>query len=910
MRFKPLLLLLIIVSGIQATPQIARAENIYDPLPPLNWDEMKGCELVVAARFEIHETGISLRDDPDVKSGLTHDHQQTLTLHVDRVLKGKGIKAGDSVKAELRHWYSIETYPVDDFTRIPAKSDGIPRLCYKYQPSNPGGLVPLKIVPNIYEDAVYFFPHADTPTLERNGQVQPREMEKGWMLALHGYTPSLPFRLAQNASQKVHQDALEELDALRDPATLDVLFDWLSASPQESSRNFAFVAESALKAIGDHNGDVYNRALKRLSTIPRNWIPYSSMTSAERQRYYQEQARGEGQGAQDLAYFKYADIMAEVDGDRAAHDFNRMISHGPPALTATAGEALGFTYSEYALSVAFRLLKNSRTASIGAWALENLLRPEYSSERSPRSRTKQTTRLLALAQPHLADALHLSVFDASRTAAARDYKASDELRQMRLARESLEALLPQTNPPLVNLSHAEQVLLHPHIDPKKLITSSFQSDWTPVEKEGVATLVAIDNEHDPRFIPLLVTLMKNASPWLKRQGGYDAVFHYPRMFPHAFKSELDKQGLTASVLETSLREGFPDSPGSLLNRPNAVWSLDKYDNSDFGVRSLDDGYSLEAQRYKSSPVLLRALTDFVAYTLDQSYITADLDSLHLLVLADPIAAWPLIDRALAKTNLGDYATRGRYLALGVAAGHNELLDELLSAYPVSDYDPSNHKAMRGDWPGPKVLLWANNPRAFERYLQIVDVGLNDTPSDIPNSFRRYPLYARPNSMIQALFAQHPREFFDRVLRLLRSSVPSRRVEGDMLLESALYWDADFDPNALTRERTAQLKTIAPLIERLASLPEEPMRVALLQHFGVNLPKDSQKRQTTLRQLLSNSNPTVARNALRLLELQTGDYYVDFLWYCPASQRERLWNAMVADHALAEKDIPTPLRVGL
>ncbi|RYG63111.1 hypothetical protein EON80_21845 [bacterium] len=498
-------------------------------------------------------------------------------------------------------------------------------------------------------------------------------------------------------------------------------------------------------------------------------------------------------------------------------------------------------------------------------------------------------------------------------------------------REILGGFLPREVPEPVSLTYAEQTLLQPAIDPTKLISSPFETDWTPAEKEGVALLGAIKNERDPRFIPLLVKLMHGGSRWLKSQEGYGAISHYWQMFPHAFKSELDKQGLTAPALAKALEQGFPGSPNRLLDRPNAVWSLTRDGNLGLPRNSLDDDHTLLAKRYASSPELRRVLTDYCKMTFALEYRSPDINALHMLWLADPAAARPLIERVrvqqeakLAAERAEELANPGkpasqwpfaasqsrfRFLALAVTAGHTEFVDELLSNFPISPREPRNNQNPYPQWHDVQVLLWPNNPRVLERYLQITDAELANSFSDLP-AFTPFGLpmnYEAPSPMVQALFIHHPREFADRTLRLLRSSLPALRSAGKSLLENVFYWNMGYEPRALTRERTLELKTVTTLLQRFSGMSEEPMRLTLLKHLGINVPANSTQSLTVLRQLISDPNPAIARNALRLLELRTGDYYVDYLWNFPSAGQERLWNDLITDHKLVLQDMPTPIR---
>jgi len=897
--FKRFLFFALVASYVGVVPHGALAANIWDPQPPMNWEEMGRCELVVAAHYESHKTEDALRTDADTKSGLTHDKQQTMVLHVDRVLKGGGVKEGASLRVELRHWYSIELTP-PDFFRSEAKPDGIPRLCYKWQPNNPGGLVPCQIVPDVREDALYFFPKESAPALERQEQVQLPSLEGGWRRALGGQTPNLPFLLVQSVSPQRQREALELLDASRDPATLDLLFEW-SATPQKLG-SFSFVAQQTLMAVGDQNGDVYNRAFKRLSLLPKDWPPYATMTRSQKMQWeLDEQKRSQG-----AAFSRYAQIMAEVDGERAARDFDLMIAHGSPALAEVAGEWLGFTYSEHALNLSFQLLKHPETASMGATALRNLLRPADSSARSPHERERQTAHLRVLAMPRLSRALHLKVFDASRTEAAMADNAPDSLEWMRLNREALEATLAENQAPTpVDLIHARQVLLHP--DDKTFDFGSYGRGGHFIQGEGIQLIEAIDHAADPRFIPLLVEMMRAVSPGLQKGEVQGTLQHYVLLYPFAFKREMGRQGLTREFYNASplKGQGFDARLMAMLGNPLFVWSLEWPDSSRFGARALSSSV-FWIQRYAASPALLHDVAESIRTDLAGNNVESAMESLRFLLLADPTAAHPLLDRALQMRGNRSRHERAPLLALGVANGHGELLGELMHLVTVADqqqrasasppFDGTELGSFNEADADPRVLLWVRQPQATALYLKVLDERLTDLDNEEPFYDRRHRLSPAPAELLQALFAEHPREFFERTSRAMGSPSLAQRQVAEQVLNNTLGWDLDLEAQTLARARTLKLKTIQPLMARLGTLDEPQLRELLLEQLGFSVPSSPAARQNALLHLASDLDPAVAFNARRLLELMLGDDSVEGLVGLSPSQKEIAFKALLHDRA--------------
>ena len=257
----------------------ASGELWLDPAPPLTWADTLACPLVVVAQYESHEDDL-------------------LVLNVMEVLRGKHDPAQPLV-VRLEHLYSIETRPVGWEADPKKGDDGTPRLCYKQQLHNPGSLVPMALRSDARQPAIYFFRDAERPALKVRGQVHSPHFVKGWEQALSGKPMDLLFRLTQPVSSELSREALEELGKSRDPACLDQLFEWIVTPPPEGTVA-AFAPVTWLARLGDHQGDIYGRALAPLaSSAP---------------------------GKNEYRFWALGSLAAKADKDRAGNDLPPLLS--------------------------------------------------------------------------------------------------------------------------------------------------------------------------------------------------------------------------------------------------------------------------------------------------------------------------------------------------------------------------------------------------------------------------------------------------------------------------------------------------------------------------------------------------------------------------------------------------------
>lgn len=455
----------------------AMAIPALDLKPPMSWDDKLACELVIVGRYESHTNGV-------------------LALRVLRVLRGDGVKSNELVSVGLENRYSVETGSVGLEAMMPnAKSDGIPKLCYKTQVSIPGPLEPAKIIPDVREPAVYFFSKASASTLEREQQVQLATQTENWQQALDGKATPLIFRLAQPAWDRIQRDALEELFESRDRTTIHQLYDWASRSSLSME---PYSAAEILAAIGDKNGDVYDRGLELL-THP-------------------------GQGVKKDDYVNLADILAHVTPDRAVDDFRRILAGDSTELQEAARSCLGFARTEKGLDLAFELLRETRSGH--PEALSKLFSPATFPR--PEISPSELARLKELARPRLVKAIEEALL-------TREQKKD--------LREQFEDMLDKP-PTTAELAAAEDQLLHPAAHP-----SARGADGEEADK----ALAVIVSASDPRSIPTLVKVLRT------HDGNWpgSAMVHFANISPHAMWRELVKQRVEARFgKETRIDEHY------------------------------------------------------------------------------------------------------------------------------------------------------------------------------------------------------------------------------------------------------------------------------------------------------------------------------------------------------------------
>lgn len=628
---------------LMQAPAPARGAIHIDPKEPFTWKDLLDCELVVVARYKSHK-----KSKLELKQSI---EKCTLELEVVRVLRGQSCKAGDSITVALEHWYSIETERISykgwDLEELNGskekKPDGFPQLCYKQQFENPGPVRPYKIVPDVCEPEVYFFPAARAPALERHGQVQPRWSADGWQQALDNKPIDVLFRLRQDISASIARAALDELYATRDPAVLDQLFAWLRQPPQVSYESpHPYKATEVLILLGDKKGDVYNRALKML--VEDKDV---GKTRSKNEQLF-ESAAALHQGTNAYWRADLARIMARAAGARAYRDFSSWIDKGPAGLRPLAVRSLGYLRNEKALDRALELLKDPALAEDAVVALSSL----FFDSRSDKPRSCRAGRLHERALPRL-------------EAALRAPDIADEVK------DQLRKFVGAAEPTLtLDLQRARAVLL----DPKELCYNQFAGG------EGSEIYWTSRIALDPRFIPLLIQVYREipAAKTAKSAQFYESLYRYARVFPNELRRHLAKEGLEK---ELSDYRGYSNDDtirlGALLWSPCTLEQL-----REMAWRRGGRAWLATKQ---VPPKLIQELKETLKSSLSEpdGRFISDLELLLRIDLAEGMI--PLRD-ALAHRGRSKPEDRARLLALALRYGWHDLRGEFLRDVALSSRD--------------------------------------------------------------------------------------------------------------------------------------------------------------------------------------------------------------------------------
>jgi hypothetical protein len=316
------------------------------PDPSMTWDKMLAAELVVVARYEKHAG-------------------KSLSLRVDRVLKGKNVKPGGVIAVALAGKYSMQ----DKLSPLGGGDDKAagPWLCCAMQVWNPGGDEAVSVLPDVRQPAVYFLPSETAPELAMIGQVQLAVLADGWGQAVQGKPMDLLFRLVQQVNTRLHDEAMEELARTRDPKTLTSLIDWAISPPDTSPffRGYMFMPTAMiLTAVGDHEGDVYGPLWKWL-TDPQ------------------------GHRGGSVAYELLPQILGEIDPDRAFRDFSGSKNFW----------WLGNVRTEQSLRFLLDLLLKQKDAKVAVIPALGRMIPQYETSDSRSQRNRDA--LSAIARPVL-----------------------------------------------------------------------------------------------------------------------------------------------------------------------------------------------------------------------------------------------------------------------------------------------------------------------------------------------------------------------------------------------------------------------------------------------------------------------------------------------------------------------------
>lgn len=573
----------------------ARAETIVDPQPPLRWAELLNCELVVAAKYKVHQPG-------------------KVALEVVRVLHGKGVKAGDVLTVRLEHWYSVETGLVGfNVFRSDRKPDGVARLCYKAQVMDPGEPVPMPIVKDFRQPAVYFLPKAADPALIRRGQVQLPLLADGWQQALDRRPMDLLFRLVQTVNPALARDALEELYARRDPRALDQLFAWIMNPPPTGELEQFVEVGGLLQRLGDRKGDVYDRARKLFVA--------------------------EAQGTNPYARFALGRILAVTDRARAARDFAQFLERKSTSLRETTVYCIGHLDTEPGLDLAFRSLNKPPLTEAAVSALRTLLM-DRSYDR--RGRVAEWACLRELARPRLRSAV-----------ASADLPAAVKLQ----LRQIFPDLLDECQP--LDLTRAEKLLLDPN-------DRSYQG---MADGEAHRVYEAALRTFDARLVPLLARVLHEVPPARGPQAYRfrETLLHYAGICPNALKVEMARRDIDLK----RYRDVSHELTSRLLIRLRTPRSADH-----LAELARQRGGDAWLRRKLVPDETLQMLSQRIEQGLETQADSLPWD-IDLLLRIDRAEGRQVLDRALPRREHFAPNYRADLLALAVRDGRAEYLDELL-----------------------------------------------------------------------------------------------------------------------------------------------------------------------------------------------------------------------------------------
>jgi hypothetical protein len=291
-----------------------------EPAPP--WKDLLESELVVVGQYKSHKNG-------------------TLSLQVVDVLRGKGYKAGDvlPVKLSQRIGFKFQILEnvkgnVQHVDRFLVENDGwrSPRMYHIDEHDK--RVQETLITHNAELPHVYFFAKDDPPLLEAPNQVQP-DWRRGWKRILDG-KPDLAFEILYAPESEMSRKAVALLFKTRDREAIDGLLEGMMR-PESHGHPRCFqtreVAERALRALGDKDGDVYDPVLTALSGGPG--------------------------GSYDNA-FRLARILARADGKRALADFKKLLQPGSRISTDGVLVSLHHLESEEGLDLMFKWMHAGR----------------------------------------------------------------------------------------------------------------------------------------------------------------------------------------------------------------------------------------------------------------------------------------------------------------------------------------------------------------------------------------------------------------------------------------------------------------------------------------------------------------------------------------------------------------------
>ncbi len=808
------LLLVNLICWLSILPSVAHAAIRVDPKPPMRWSELIGCELVVVAKYEKHDA-------------------KTLSLRVVRVLKGKDVKPGGIVKTTLEHWYSVETGPTgfESFRpKAKAKADGIPKLCFKSQMMNPGPVVPVRVLSDVRQPAVYFFPKAKTPVLQQRGQVQFTFFADGWAQAVSGKDMDLSFRLMQRTNQPLARNALEELYRTRDPKVIGRLIDWTIKRPIEQALMYQMhspnEAGTILISIGDRDGDVYNPLMK--------WLTKGGKPGGEYSNH------------------RVGKVLARIDPGRAFDDFSKMIKEGDAGHKKIATISLAYVYSEKAVGLCINLLEDKNLATDAIWALSQGL-----SSSQHRSLLPTVWRLRALTRPRLLKAL-------------KSAKIADHHKQQ--IRNSFRRLLAE--PPNINLAKAEKILLAPK--------AKVYQGWG--EGKAHELLDDVRRAADPKFIPLLVRILREVPNARKENSNtyWWTLRTYAALFPNAMRKELTRKGLDRELANAPLAT-------TAYTMNTLLWAVLGTPSNLGQLEELVSYHGLDwIKKHRLSQKLQTQLKQYVKTNI---LAVGGTSSRHLrwLFIVDPASANDLLEEALKRREKCRSAyARADILAMAIRHGHKGLVEEL-----IRDVNEAMEKAKKegGTSDSAKFLLLSGDKRAFRKYIKMLNAARGLRQMRFGN---RYHLDYEYQGMLAGLRQEHPKEYFKRILILLESDSYTERQFAQGVLNGLDmefgYRAEDMKPK---RDKTLQtLRPILVKVAAMSAVQRK--QYVLGRHGIHLEGKPNKAWLPVLVRVAGHYDSAVSRTALNLIDDVTGQTGALAIFSYQYYRRERVTRAWLAD----------------
>ncbi|MEM7013536.1 MAG: hypothetical protein AAF585_18845, partial [Verrucomicrobiota bacterium] len=794
-------------------PACLGAAIISDPEPTMNWEELRDSELVFVAVYKSHQ------GEPDFDYDRGHQGQ-TAKLEIVRSLKGE-LADGDTLTLPLENWYNLQTKQVGSwFMRDDAKDDGIPRLCYMHQPINPGGLTPNVIIPDLREPHLFFVRNASDPKLRQLGQVRTLRLEAGWNSLVNGQEPSQEFLIIQQVNHTIHLEALQRLERKRDPMLLDQLFasiPWLSDQPGAWGFGPSY---QAFEKIGDVDGDVYNRALVELAKYLQV-SPYSRFLGNESDpdiRVKAIEERNAQQAAESLTI-----ILAQANSKRAVEDAQRWLDSESATQRHWAAKILGSAMTRDAMRYALDLCQEPETAAYGLSAVKNLMSDGgviqigYSRP-SKIFRAKFGEELQQLQRMEAAEIVQ------------QDYLPKPENLLRDLRRIPLQAQTPTI------LTDAQITADLKKLEPALKAANAKGGDSSFDDRKPIESILTRWTESgDFRVVPHLAELAKRFPDDAQVADDLcDALSVFAGFNPVLVRNEVERVGLTHEFLESKdAGRIFPNSLFKRIGRPRGDSTLKNWFEEEFREE--------RAILATKSPELLETLENDIAKLLRGDRFHGDYERVGILWHLDRQRGDEVFDELLAdRHNLSIRSMRELYVVAMQCGRGDELIGEFLNALRFTEKERRSYADSRArgecDYWSREKLLEADHPKALNEYLRLLDEDLERGSAPYRKHYGRFVfasnyMRASPQRELQDLFPRYPKEFLDRVIKLVESESFGDRSAGVAALESKIWWVGGLSGNDIGRKRAQRLAIVIPELEKMREMNELEIRAHVLQLLG-------------------------------------------------------------------------------